>query len=67
MTPKSHKVVLGVTINDSLLKAPKEIKKSIRAMIHYEVATGDYTMNDKILGYVAYVDSIEKNYNNFFL
>lgn len=64
MTPKSHKVVLGVTINDSLLKAPKEIKKSIRAMIHYEVATGDYTMNDKIRGYVAYVDSIEKNYKN---
>lgn len=28
-------------------------------MIHYEVATGDYTMNDKIRGYVAYVDSIE--------
>lgn len=64
MTPKSHKVVLGVTINDSLLKAPKEIKKSIRAMIHYEVATGDYTMNDKIRGYVAYVDSIEKDYKN---
>ena len=64
MTPKSHKVVLGVTINDSLLKAPKEIKKSIRAMIHYEVATGDYTINDKIRGYVAYVDSIEKNYKN---
>jgi len=64
MTPKNHKVVLGVTINDSLLKAPKEIKKSIRAMIHYEVATGDYTMNDKIRGYVAYVDSIEKNYKN---
>lgn len=33
-------------------------------MIHYEVATGDYTMNDKIRGYVAYVDSIEKNYKN---
>lgn len=33
-------------------------------MIHYEVATGDYTMNDKIRGYIAYVDSIEKNYKN---
>ncbi|GAA0274491.1 retron St85 family RNA-directed DNA polymerase [Muricomes sp. OA1] len=64
MTPKNHKEVLGVTINDSLLKAPKEIKRSIRAMIHYEVATGDYTMNDKIRGYIAYVDSIEKNYKN---
>lgn len=64
MTPKNHKVVLGVTVNDSLLKAPKEIKKTIRAMIHYEVATCDYTMNDKIRGYIAYVDSIEKNYKN---
>ena len=64
MTPKCHRVVLGITINDSLLKAPKEIKKSIRAMIHYEVATGDYTMNDKIRGYIAYVDSIEKNYKS---
>lgn len=62
MTPKNHKELLGVTINDSLLKAPKEIKKSIRAMLHYEVSTGDYTMNDKIRGYIAYVDSIEKNY-----
>lgn len=64
MTPKNHKEVLGVTINDSLLKAPKEIKRNIRAMLHYEVVTGDYTMNDKIRGYVAYVDSIEKNYKN---
>lgn len=64
MTPKSHKEVLGVTINDSLIKAPKEIKRSIRAMIHYEVVTGDYTMNDKIRGYVAYIDSIEKNYKD---
>lgn len=64
MTPKNHKVVLGVTLNDSLLKAPKDIKKSIRAMLHYEVATGDYAMNDKIRGYIAYIDSIEKNYKN---
>ena len=64
MTPKNHKEVLGVTINDGLLKAPKEVKKDIRAMLHYEVATGDYAMNDEIRGYVAYVDSIEKNYKN---
>ena len=64
MTPKNHKEVLGVTINDGLLKAHKEVKKGIRAMLHYEVATGDYAMNDKIRGYVAYVDSIEKNYKN---
>lgn len=64
MTPKNHKVILGVTVNDNLLKAPKEVKRGIRAMLHYEVATGDYTANDKIRGYIAYVDSIEKNYKN---
>lgn len=64
MTPKNHKVILGVTVNDSLPKAPKELKKNIRAMLHYEVATGDYTMNEKIRGYIAYIDSIEKNYKN---
>ena len=63
-TPKGHKVVLGLTINDSLLKASKEMKRNIRAMIHYAVVTGDYAMNDKVRGYIAYVDSIEKNYKN---
>ena len=62
MTPKCQKRILGVTINDNLVKAPKEVKRLIRAMLHYAVATGDYSMNDKIRGYIAYVDSIEKNY-----
>lgn len=62
LTPKNHKVILGVTVNDGALKASRVIKKNIRAMLHYEVATGDYTMNDKIRGYIAYVDSIEKGY-----
>lgn len=62
MTPKNHKTVLGITLNEGSLKAPREIKRSVRAMLHYEVTAGDYTMNDKIRGYIAYVDSIEKNY-----
>jgi retron-type reverse transcriptase len=64
MTPKNHKSVLGVTVNDELLKAPKQIKRQIRAMIHYQVVTGDYSMNDQIRGYIAYVDSIENNYKD---
>lgn len=60
----TDRIALKQKINDSLLKAPKEIKRNIRAMLHYEVVTGDYTMNDKIRGYIAYVDSIEKNYKN---
>lgn len=62
MTPKGHKRVLGVTINDGMLKAPKKLKKDVRAMIHYQVITGDYTKNDAIRGYIAYINSIEKNY-----
>lgn len=64
MTPKGHKKVLGVTINDNLIKAPKELKRIIRAVLHYEVSTGDYSMNDKVRGYIAYIDSIENNYKN---
>lgn len=62
MTPKNHKKILGITINDNTIKAPKEMKKVIRAMIHYQVATGDYAANDKIRGYIACVDSIEDNF-----
>lgn len=62
MTPKCHKQILGVTINDNLIKASRETKRMIRRMLHYAVATGDYSMNNKICGYIAYIDSIEKNY-----
>ena len=62
MTPKCHKQILGITINDNLIKASRETKRVIRRMLHYAVATGDYSMNNKIRGYIAYVDSIEKNY-----
>lgn len=62
MTPKCQKRVLGVTINDNLLKAPKETKRMIRAMLHYAVAAGDYSMNNVLRGYIAYVDSIERTY-----
>ncbi len=63
MTPKVHKKILGVTVNDGLLKASKHIKKNIRAMIHYQIITGDYSDNELIRGYIAYVNSIEENYH----
>lgn len=62
MTPKVHKKILGVTVNDGLLKASKKIKKGIRAMIHYQIITGDYSDNELIRGYIAYINSIEGNY-----
>lgn len=62
LTPKSHKKIVGVTVNDGLVKAPKEMKKMVRAMLHYSIVSGDYSNNDRIRGYVSYIDSIEKNY-----
>ena len=59
-----HKEVIGVTVNDGVIKAPKEMKRMVRAMIHYEIVTGDYSDNEKIRGYIAYIDSLEKNYRN---
>ncbi len=64
LTPKVHKEILGVTTNDGLIKASKELKHLIRAAIHYQIVTGDYSDNDKLRGYIAFVDSIEKNYKS---
>ena len=63
MTPKVHKKILGVTVNDGLLKASKKVKRGIRAMIHYQIVTGDYSDNELIRGYIAYINSIEENYH----
>lgn len=62
LTPKVHKEIIGVTVNDGVVKAPKEMKRMVRAMIHFEIVSGDYSDNDKLRGYIAYIDSIEKNY-----
>lgn len=62
LTPKVRKEVIGVTLNDGVIKAPKEMKKMVRAMIHFQIISGDYSNNDKIRGYISYIDSIEKNY-----
>lgn len=62
MTPKSHKCITGVTINDKLIKAPKQLKKMIRAMLHRAIITGDYSNINKVRGYISYIDSIEEGY-----
>lgn len=62
MTPKNHKLLLGVTINNDRTKASKEVKRRIRAMIHYSMVTGDYSLNERIRGYISYINSIEDDY-----
>ena len=39
LSPKVHKEVIGVTVNDGVIKAPKEMKRMVRAMIHYGIVT----------------------------
>lgn len=62
MTPKNHKKILGITVNNSLIKAPKDLKRKVRSMIHISMATGNYTLNLQIIGYISYINSIETDY-----
>lgn len=62
MTPKCHKCVLGITINDNYIKASRIIKHNIRSMIHTAIVTKDYSSSDKIKGYISYINSVEPNY-----
>ena len=60
--PGSRKVITGVNINSNELKAKKELKRQVRAMIHKSIMQQEYEQNDKIRGLVAYINSIEQNY-----
>ena len=62
MTPKGHKKVLGLTINNGIIKVSREMKRSLRALIHYQIATSDYSFNQQIRGYISYINSIESGY-----
>lgn len=62
LSPSSHKVVTGITVNDSKIKANKQMKRSVRAMIHNALVSGDYSKINRIIGYVAYINSIEEGY-----
>lgn len=62
LSPRCHKRVLGITINDNLIKAPKEMKRLIRSMIFNAFLSKDYSSNCTIKGYISYINSIETNY-----
>ena len=48
--------------NSNELKAKKDLKRRVRAMIHKSIMQQEYGQNDKIRGLVAYINSIEPNY-----
>ena len=62
MTPKTKKSITGVTISDEKLKAPHEMKRLVRSMLHKAIISGDYTELNRIRGYIAYICSIEEDY-----
>lgn len=64
MTPKGHKKLLGLTVNDGLVKASKQLKNEIRSIIHYHISTGDYSDIEKTKGYISFINSIEKDYKS---
>jgi RNA-directed DNA polymerase len=64
LSPYSHKIVTGITINDRNLKVKKKIKRNLRALIHFTISTGDYSRVHEINGYVSYINSIEPGYKD---
>lgn len=62
LSPSSKKTITGITVNDGKIKAPKDLKKLVRAMIHRAIITGDYNQNEKIRGYISFINYIEKGY-----
>lgn len=66
LTPKGRKEVLGLILvnepeRDKIL-APRDLKRMVRTMIHHQIITGDYSEYSKVLGYISYIDSIERGY-----
>ncbi|RHW64357.1 RNA-directed DNA polymerase [Clostridium botulinum] len=64
MGPSSRKCITGLVINDSKVVVPREMKRKVRVMIHHAIATGDYSKVDSIKGYISFISSIEKDYEN---
>ena len=63
LSPKVRKEVLGLILNDERKPlVPRNMKRKIRAMIHHQIVAGDYSEYSKVLGYIAYVESVEPGY-----
>ena len=56
------KTITGITINNEEIHVDKSFKRNLRAAIFNSIVTKDYTINDRIKGSIAYVESIENGY-----
>lgn len=62
MGPNRKKSVTGITINNERLAASKLLKRKLRSMIYNSIKNNDYKLNDKIKGYISYINYIEPNF-----
>lgn len=62
LSPSSHKLITGITVNDGYIKASKKLKKKVRAMIHNAIVRADYSKVNQIRGYISFINSIEVGY-----
>lgn len=61
----AHKKVTGITINNNLVKASKQIKNMIRQELYY-ILKKDLPLDNKLIGKISYVISIEsKEYASY--
>ncbi len=62
LSPSSHKSVTGITVNNSMIKANKKLKKGVRAKIHFMICNQDYRQKNHLRGLISFINSIEPDY-----
>ncbi|WP_207669446.1 retron St85 family RNA-directed DNA polymerase [Clostridium tagluense] len=62
MGPATRKSITGLLIVENKVIVPRSLKRKVRRMIHYMIATSDYSRLDVVKGYISYISSIEKKY-----
>ncbi len=72
-TPSNKKMITGIVVakvpkEDIMkLKAPKELKRKVRAEIYQAIFSGIYSDKQHILGEISYISFIEKDNNDPYL
>lgn len=60
--PSNKQTITGITINNGEIKANKKLKRMVRAKLYYGIKNNDIRELDVILGYIAFINSIEPDY-----
>lgn len=62
MSNDVKKTITGITINYDSVHVDKEFKRLLRSQIFSSIKLKDYSSNNKILGKIAYINSIEDGF-----